>query len=229
MRGGQIDNKNHEFIEAMNDRENKPPAFGKFKSKHGDRYRTNATSVTVDMRGLENDPMAITMLRDAVLAMIEKISTGPTKKVSFKNCITSVYRNYNKTLTAHLPNAAAVIQLTQETFKCVNDNQNTPKYKLLVDETYHGMDGKGEGISSPYIWDQGGGGGRQHKSVDFGRLTKADVKRMLTRQAGIMEDLKALALSKGIHSYTTKANLVDGVARKAKLAELQRFAKKHVK
>eukprot|EP00873_Tetraselmis_striata_P043750 jgi/Tetstr1/464014/TSEL_008819.t1 len=68
-----------------------------------------------------------------------------------------------------------------------------------------------------------------HKSTDFGKLKKADIKRMLARQGGIMEDLKALALSKGIKSYTTKDNLIDGIMRKAKLAEVQRFAAKHVK
>lgn len=75
----------------------------------------------------------------------------------------------------------------------------------------------------------GGRGRGAHKSTDFGKLKKADIKRMLARQGGIMEDLKALALSKGIKSYTTKDNLIDGIMRKAKLAEVQRFAAKHVK
>lgn len=73
------------------------------------------------------------------------------------------------------------------------------------------------------------GGKRAHKSTDFARLAKADVKPLLMRQPGIIEELKALALSKGVMSYTTKENLVDAVLRKAKVAELRGFAKKHVK
>ena len=73
------------------------------------------------------------------------------------------------------------------------------------------------------------GGNRRHMSTDFGRLKKADVKRLLMRQGGIIEELKELARSSGIKSYADKENLVDGVVRKVRLAELQRFAQKHVR
>lgn len=72
-----------------------------------------------------------------------------------------------------------------------------------------------------------GGAKRRHKSVDVSMLSKSDVKRLLMRTGGIIEDLKALALSKGIKSYVKKEDLVDGILRKTRLDELKRFVGKH--
>jgi hypothetical protein len=54
--------------------------------------------------------------------------------------------------------------------------------------------------------------------------TKADIKRRLMRQPGIIEQLKALALSKGVKSYSNKENLVDAVIRTNNIIDLRRFA-----
>lgn len=74
----------------------------------------------------------------------------------------------------------------------------------------------------------GGGANRGHKSIEVSKLNKADVKRLLMAKGGLIEDLKALALSKGIKSYVKKEDLIDGILRKTKLDELKTFVKKHV-
>ena len=73
-----------------------------------------------------------------------------------------------------------------------------------------------------------GGGAATHKSYDFSKMKKKDYGKLMMKKGGIIEELKALALSKGIKSYENKEHLVRSILSKAVLQELKDFTKRHI-